>query len=333
MRLRRNGWLVVLLHVVVLGHVGCDGDIDPVMRGDDVDIDAGTEAGTDGDDNGDAEGDADSDTDSDTDADSFNDADTDGSFDSGFEVDYSEPFSGPDDFRWYNIDHYEIIHDFVGLLFERPSYNGADNSGKYRNISRDTEIFHSAPASLRLYSSAEGGTSEVYTRRIEATDEVWVSWWERLSSDYDINEGHKWFLFKLEQESGDSYLNWQSWDGGSDRQLCSRVYNSGPIACSPQTFAQTKCIDLPTERWYRYKVHLKLNTPGVSDGYFQVWMDLQDGNGWQTLWDLENVDTIRCHADDELIGLRFGGTRQRSSGVSSRGTKWIDDIEVGLRGG
>jgi len=242
---------------------------------------------------------------------------------------YYEPFSGPNDLRWYNQDHYESIPDFVSSLFDRPSYNGADSSGKYSNIAKDSSNYHSSPSSLRLYSSYEGGTSEVYSTKLDNYNELWISWWERLSSDYAIMEGHKWYLFKLKQDDGDSYLNWQAWNGNEGTRLCSRVFNSGPIACSPQTFAPTTCIDLPSEEWYQYKVHVKLNTPGQNDGFFQVWINREDGQGWQALWDLQNVNNIRCTQEDNIIGLRWGGTRQRSSGASSKGTKWIDDIKIG----
>ena len=238
----------------------------------------------------------------------------------------SEGFEGPYDFDFYNINHTETISKFVGSNFASP-YGGA----KYSNISRDNSIKHSGNSSIRLYSSTPGGTSEFFSNKFSSPQrELWITWWERLSSDYDINIGHKWFLFKLDQSGGDSYLNWQAWDGTTNTSLCSRVYNSGPVVCpgNPATFAPSKCITLPTEKWYQYKVHIKLNDPSISNGIFNVWVK-RDNSNWTPLWQLSNAQ-ILCNNYRGIIALRFGGTRETSLGDGpSRGTKWIDDIMVG----
>ena len=236
----------------------------------------------------------------------------------------SEGFEGPYSFNWYNINHSETISNFVSSGFTSPF-----GDAKYTNIAKDTSIKHSGNASIRLYNSSPGGTSEFFSKQFSPQRELWITWWERISSDYDINIGHKWFLFKLDQTGGDSYLNWQAWDGGSNSSLCSRVYNSGPVACSPQTFADTKCITLPTEKWYQYKIHIRLNDPNSSNGIFNVWVK-RDGSTWTPLWSISNSNKIICKTYRGIIALRFGGTRETKLGDGpSRGTKWIDDIMVG----
>ena len=235
----------------------------------------------------------------------------------------TEGFEGPNNFKWYNVNHSETITNFVTSGFTSP-YGDA----KYSDIAKDTSIKHSGGASIRLYDSNPGGTSEFFTKQFSPQRELWITWWERLSSNYDINIGHKWFLFKLDQAGGDSYLNWQTWDGGTNSTLSSRVYNSGPVSCSPQVFANTKSITLPTEKWYQYKIHIKLNDPNSSDGIFKVWIK-RDGSTWTPVWSISNAKII-CNTYRGIIALRFGGTRQTSLGDGpSRGTKWIDDIVVG----
>ena len=240
------------------------------------------------------------------------------------EIFFSEGFEGPNDFKWYNVDHTETITKFVGSDFSAPY-----STAKMSSIEKDTSIKHSGSASIRLYSSSPGGTSEFWSPKFSTPQkELWITWWERLSKDYDINVGHKWFLFKLDQSGGDSYLNWQAWDGSSNSELSSRIYNSGPVACSNQTFALTKSITLPTEKWYQYKIHIKLNDSNSSNGIFNVWVK-RDNSTWTPLWSLSNVK-ILCNTYRGIIALRFGGTRSTSIGDGpSRGTKWIDDIKVG----
>jgi hypothetical protein len=72
-----------------------------------------------------------------------------------------------------------------------------------------------------------------------------------------------------------------------------------------------------------------MNTPGIANGYWQVWIKT-DGVTWTNLWNLQNVNNIVCGVQRPIVGIRFGGTRQRGSGESSHGIKWIDDIKIGL---
>lgn len=232
----------------------------------------------------------------------------------------SESFEGPNSLQWWDGGAWQTITNFVGSGF-----NQGYSDAKY-DLGKATTSYLGSQ-SMRLYGEYQGGTSEFWTNPFSpARSELWITWWEKLSSSYDVNEGHKWFLMQMEG-SGDPYISWQSWDS-SPGTLASRVYNSGAIACADQTFAPTTTIGLPSNQWYQYKVHVKLNTIGINNGFFQVWIK-KDGVNWTKLWDLQNVGNIRCNAARDIVALRFGGTRQKASGVSSSGTKWIDDIKIG----
>ncbi len=235
----------------------------------------------------------------------------------------SETFEGPNTFSYWDGSAWKPLSNFVGSGF------AAMYSDPKTLLGKETAGCHGGNQCIRLYEESEGGTSEFWSNAFNPTrSELWTTWWEKISSTYDINEGHKWFLMQCESSGDDPYISWQSWDGGTDKELSSRVYNSGPIACSDQTFAPSIATTLPSNQWYQYKVHIKLNTIGKNDGFFQVWIK-KDGLNWTNLWNLQNVGNIRCNAARNIIALRFGGTRQRASGESSHGTKWIDDIKIG----
>jgi len=235
----------------------------------------------------------------------------------------SEGFEGPANFAYWNGTSWETLMNFVG-----PGFTQMFADPKLI-IGKETSGCFSGNQCIRLYDETPGGTSEFWTKPFNPRrSELWITWWEKLSTDYDINEGHKWFLFQCEQNGDDPYINWQSWDGGTDKELNSRVYNSGPIACSNQTFAASKAITLPSNQWYQYKIHIKLNTIGQNDGHFQVWIK-KDGVNWITLWNLRNISNLRCNTPRNIVALRFGGTRERGPVISSRGIKWIDEIMIG----
>ena len=241
----------------------------------------------------------------------------------------SEGFEGPNSFKWYSEsqNNWVTISNFVGSGFSSPFVDA-----KYSNIAKDTSIKHSGNASIRLFSSSPGGTSEFSTNKFSQSQrELWISWWERISSDSDINIGWKWWHIELDHTDGSNYLNWQTWDGGTDTSLCrGRVLSfQNPSRAHPRSLQTPNALLFPVQKSYQYKIHVKLNDVNSSNGIFKVWLSFDEGRTWKSLWNLENIKLI-CNVQRDMIALRFGGTRVTSSGDGpSRGTKWIDDIKVG----
>lgn len=236
----------------------------------------------------------------------------------------SEGFEGPSDFKFYpNSNTLQTIPNFVG-----PGFTKGYGDAKW-DIAKETNGCKSGNQCIKVCGEYVGGTCEFWTNEFNPTKtELWVTWWEKLSSTYDINEGHKWFYIQGSFAVGNR-LNWQTWNGSTNNELVSRVYNSYNWNCEPAaTFATTTSIKLPLNQWYQYKVHVKLNSAGQSDGAWQVWMKT-DGTNWTNLWNLTNRNNIRCGGFTENIhGIQFNGTRG-AGGQASFGTKWIDDIKVG----
>ena len=229
----------------------------------------------------------------------------------------SEPFEGPNDFQYYD-GSWKTIPNFANHNWQNAKYD----------LAKETNGCHSGSQCIRLYGEYTGGTSEFWTSQLSSQSELWITWWEKLSPSYDVNFGHKWFMVGFD-DGNTSFYSWQSWDGFSDKNLESRVYSGGPVSCNGnETFAPTKGIIFPSNKWYQYKVHVKPNTLGNSNGIWQVWVKT-DGVNWTKLWDLQNLSTMRCGSKTNMAFLRFGGTRQNSTGNSSLGTKWIDDIKIG----
>lgn len=98
----------------------------------------------------------------------------------------SERFEGPYDLEWYDYVQWHTIPNFVDSGFNS-GYGGAKSL-----IAKETNGCHSGSQCMKLYSPDPGGTSEFWTNTLSpAQNELWITWWEKLSSDYDINEGHK----------------------------------------------------------------------------------------------------------------------------------------------
>lgn len=236
----------------------------------------------------------------------------------------SEAFEGPYALNWWNeASQMQTYTDFVGSGFN----NGFADAKSI--ISKETSNCHSGSNCIRLYTSSHGGTAEYWTNAFNPQpSELWITWWEKLSIDTILHIKNKWLLVQLgpDYNSGE-YLNWQTWDGSTPNNLASRVYNP---YIKNATFAPSTSINLPLGQWYQYKVHVKLNTIGQSDGIWQVWVKL-DGVNWINLWNLSNI--VNRSSNNNIIALRFGGTRDNEdgsgSGLSSSGIKWQDDIKIG----
>ncbi len=241
----------------------------------------------------------------------------------------SEGFEGPNTIQNWNGSTWVAIPNFVG-----PGFTSSPTGGT-NGLAKETSGCHTGNQCARLYGEHSGGTSEFYTNEFTSHPaELWITYWEKLSPSYGIDFGHKWFLVNggptLFQGP---YLNWQSWAGIEKNDLSSRVYTAGTWDGTGQNgfqFTSTKSTLLPLDQWFQTKIHVKLNTPGQSNGAWQVWIK-KDGVNWTVLWDMQNVNNIRT-ADgmNNIYWLRFGGTRARAeTPVQSFGTKWMDDIKVG----
>lgn len=239
----------------------------------------------------------------------------------------SEGFEGPYNFKYYaNASTLVTIPNFAGPGFNAPY---ADNKW---DLAKETSGCKSGSQCIRVCNEYAGGTCEFHANEINPPrDELWVTYWEKLSSSYDINFGHKWFTFTAGSNvTPFSYVNWQAWDSAAPNILSSRVYNSGTWACpAPQdTFATTTGVTLPLNEWYQWKIHIKLNTPGVANGAWQVWV--KKAGVWYNVWNLTNSQHVRCGGGTNNIkDVWFNGTRVNSLGPASYGPKWIDDIKIG----
>lgn len=234
----------------------------------------------------------------------------------------SEPFEGPNNFDYFDGSKWVAISNFISPTF-------IQGDAKYQ-LAKETSGCHGGSQCIRIYGEYAGGTSEFWAQLPSPErQELWITWWEKLSSSYDINFGHKWFMVNGQVGSTYGDHNWQTWDGATNSNLSSRVYNEGIWACSTQTFVGTQGVTLPLNQWYQYKIHVKLNDSGQSNGFWEMWVKL-NGTTWTKVFNVQNANNVRCGGFTQNINsLRFGGTRQNSSGLSSFGTKWIDDIKVG----
>ena len=240
----------------------------------------------------------------------------------------SESFSGPNTLSWWDLTNKQWVDitNFVGADFDGSGFG--DAKGHQNTINKDTSVYHSSPASIRLYTrNTRGETAEFWSNNFSPQKEIWMTWWERISLNYEFNYGHKFILFQSDAKGNDPYINWQGSSGNGDNYFNYRVYASDPYACNGGIFARGN-ITLPTEQWYQWKVHIKFNTIGLANGHWQTWVDLQDGNGW-TVVDSDVDIEIICKSYYGIICTRFGGTREYADGTPSIGQRWIDDIKIG----
>lgn len=280
----------------------------------------------------------------------------------------SETFEGPCRYKWYQGTTAQYTDNFVGTDFSTYASGSCSNvafgDAKNTSIYKDTSVKYAGNASMRLYPTTAGlgATSEFWSETYPSgTDEIWVSWYERISSNYYIDAGHKWMLVKMAagtknpdgtwecngNNTSDCYLNWQGDDGVNVRRLSSRIYHElrDPEPQGHQIFANVR-LTLPSESWYRVKMHVKLNsftgTTPNDDGEFNVWYNF--GSGWikeSTLGDYVKIDDdnpdgaadlehliLRTTSANYIRAVRFGGTRSLTT-YDSTGNRWFDNILVG----
>lgn len=226
--------------------------------------------------------------------------------------------------------------DFVSNMFCNYTAGGCTSGGMTNHyIIKDTSIYYGASgASCKIYPS-DVQTSEMWSDIFTSQDEIWISWKERLSSNYNIGEYHKWFLVQMSPTGGysDPYVGWQSWGGSSGLTLSAEVYSRGAGAIDGDPWGVTS-ITFPGNTWFGVKMHIKLNTSsGSYDGIWKIWIDT--GSGWvlkseiYQYCDYEDDEHLHLRANTAIkfISIRMGGSRTGDYGSS--GIRWFDNILVG----
>lgn len=244
-----------------------------------------------------------------------------------------EPFSGP----CSTNSESGVQTNFVSSIFSNVSgVSGCANSGSDGHyVVKDTTVRRgTSGASLKLYPNKSDQTSELWSSHFALQDEVWISWWEFLSSDFSICQYNKWFLIQMDQSSTDPYVTWQTTAETQQKGFVNIAdVEARNMGLSPETVIQVNTT-FPAAQWFQVKIHLKLNTPGQSNGTFKIWKN--QGSGWEKIsaperWHYNPTDdegglNIRGNTSWKIYSIRLGGTR---TGYPGYGSRWIDDVKVG----
>lgn len=247
----------------------------------------------------------------------------------------SEGFEGPNTFRYFDFTNWQTIPNFVGPGFDNPPY---DN--KYA-LAKETSGCHGGSACIRLFGEYFGGTADLVSDRFAPQQELWITYWQKLSSTYEINIHHKWMWFNGFADLGGN-ISWQSWEQSTPGELDSRLYNTGGWSVNGPQFAGASTV-LPRGSWFKWKIHVKLNSSGQSNGIFHISVST-NGVNYTPVYTLTNSNKIReAGFSHNIDHLYFMSTRSRGNPCKvhwpgpcppgtereSFGTMWIDDIRIG----
>lgn len=144
-----------------------------------------------------------------------------------------------------------------------------DTTKEFISGSLTTARTHTGTYSVRGTISRDASSARWGLLNIASSEQYW-SWWEYLDSQGRMNdEMFEWYIRHVSPIFQETIFDWFQNSTGTFNSI-----NGGPLL-EPQGayygniyFPQT---DIDWGLWTQWEVHYKANTPGLSDGVFQVW--------------------------------------------------------------